>query len=127
MAAGGAAASTPEGQKFGYVFLHCTLSSDAPNGTVYLGRPWRNFAKTVFLHSTLGEHIRPEGWHNWSKPEAEKTALYAEFENKGPGANPTQRAAWTRQLTPEEAKSYTPKVIFGGETGWIKSGNKKQL
>jgi pectin methylesterase-like acyl-CoA thioesterase len=35
------AASTPLGQKYGYVFFHCTLSSKAAEQTVYLGRPWR--------------------------------------------------------------------------------------
>jgi len=113
------AASTPEGQPFGYVFIDCTLTSDAPTGSVYLGRPWRPFARTVFLRSTLGSHIRPEGWHNWSKPDAEKTTLYAEFENQGPGASPATRVGWSKQLTPHEAKAYTREAIFGGRPDWL--------
>lgn len=107
------AASTPEGARFGFVFLNCTITGDAEPNSFYLGRPWRPFAKTVFIHCTLGKHIKPEGWHNWSKPDAEKTSYYAEYASTGPGANPTTRAAWTHQLTDDEAKQYTLENIFG--------------
>ena len=43
------AASTPEGTEFGYVFRNCRLISDENTRKVYLGRPWRPFAKTVFI------------------------------------------------------------------------------
>ena len=69
------AASTPESARFGYVFLHCKLTGDAPPGSVILGRPWRPFAKTVFIQCEMGEHIKPVGWNNWSKTENEKNCL----------------------------------------------------
>lgn len=118
------AASTPENRPVGYVFLNCTLVGDAPTGSVYLGRPWRNFAKTVFINSQLGEHIHPAGWHNWNKPDAEKTAVYAEYNSKGPGAAPQQRAPWTKQLTPTERDGYRPKAVFGGDTSWLKARHR---
>ncbi len=107
------AASTPEGKRYGFVFLNCTLTADADAGPYYLGRPWRPYARTVFINCTLGEHIRPEGWHNWNKPDAEKTSFYAEYHSRGPGANPAARAAWSHQLTDEEAATYTLENIFG--------------
>ena len=61
------AASTPEGVKFGYVFIDCKLTSDAEPKSVYLGRPWRDFARTVFINTWMGDHIKDEGWHNWNK------------------------------------------------------------
>ncbi|MBL0740981.1 pectinesterase family protein [Chryseolinea lacunae] len=107
------AASTPEGARFGFVFLNCKITGDAEPNSFYLGRPWRPFAKTVFIHCTLSNHIKPEGWHNWSKPDAEKTSYYAEYKSTGPGANPTARAAWAHQLTDDDAKQYTLENIFG--------------
>jgi pectin methylesterase-like acyl-CoA thioesterase len=50
----------------------------------YLGRPWRPFGTSVFLRCGLGIVIKPEGWHNWDKPEAEKNAFFAEYNNSGP-------------------------------------------
>ncbi|WP_066837440.1 pectinesterase family protein [Rufibacter ruber] len=107
------AASTLEGTPYGFVFLNCRLTGDAPENSYYLGRPWRPFAKTVFLNSYLGKHIKPEGWHNWSKPDAEKSTFYAEFGSTGPGAAPKQRVSWSKQLTAEEAQEYTLEKIFG--------------
>lgn len=112
------AASTPEGKMYGYVFLNCKLTASADATKVYLGRPWRNYAKTVFVNCELGEHILPEGWHNWSKPDAEKTTLYAEYNSTGKGANTTARVAWSHQLTKKEAQHYTAKKVLAGTDGW---------
>ena len=106
------AASTPNGNPYGYVFKNCTLIADTGVHKVYLGRPWRAYAKTVFIHCNLGAHIRPEGWDNWRSPEREKTAYYAEYQNTGPGANFTTRVAWSWQLTDKEASAYTVENIF---------------
>ncbi|RNI28281.1 pectin esterase [Rufibacter immobilis] len=106
------AASTLEGAPYGFVFLNCRLTGDAPQNSFYLGRPWRPFAKTVFINTYLGKHIRPEGWHNWSKPEAEKTTFYAEYNSTGPGAASKNRVPWSKQLTTQEAQQYTLKNIF---------------
>ncbi|WP_425635821.1 pectinesterase family protein [Algoriphagus yeomjeoni] len=112
------AASTEEATEFGFVFVDCKLTSDAEIGSVYLGRPWRDYAQTVFINTEMGAHIKPEGWHNWSKPNAEKTAFYAEFGSKGPGANATQRVSWSHQLTEKEGTKYTVKAILAGTDGW---------
>jgi len=110
------AASTLEGTPYGFVFLNCRLTGNAADKSVYLGRPWRPFAKTVFISSYLGSHIKPEGWHNWSKPDAEKTSFYAEHNSTGPGVGPAARVKWAKQLSAEEAKTYTLKNIF---TDWV--------
>jgi pectinesterase len=112
------AASTTQGKRYGYVFLNCVLTANQDISKVYLGRPWRNFAKTVFVNCELGKHILPEGWNNWSKPEAEATVFYAEFNSKGPGANPSSRVLWSKQLSYDDAKSYVTSVIMSGSDGW---------
>ncbi|TXK49135.1 pectin esterase [Pontibacter qinzhouensis] len=106
------AASTEPETPFGFVFLNCRITGDAPANSFYLGRPWRPFAKTAFINCTLGKQIKPEGWHNWNKPDAEKTTVYAEYNSKGPGAAPAKRVNWAKQLTPQEAQQYTPDNIF---------------
>jgi pectinesterase len=112
------AASTPQNQPYGLVFLNCKVTASPEAREVYLGRPWRPFAKTAFLNTTLGEHIRPEGWHNWNKPDAEKTTLYAEYNSKGPGASPGSRVDWAKQLKKKEARDYNPDRILSGNDNW---------
>ena len=106
------AASTPMGDTYGFVFKNCKLTADSSATKVYLGRPWRAYAKTVFINCFLGAHIRPEGWDNWRSAEKEKTAFYAEYNSTGPGANISARVPWSKQLTAEDAETYTAKNIF---------------
>lgn len=107
------AASTQKDALFGYVFKDCKLTAAEGVQKVYLGRPWRMYAKTIFINSEMGGHILPEGWHNWSKPEAENTAFYAEFENSGKGFQPEKRVPWSHQLTKAEAEAYSVKAVLG--------------
>ncbi|GAB3875991.1 pectinesterase family protein [Hymenobacter segetis] len=113
------AASTWPRQAFGLVFLNCKLTGGPEATKVYLGRPWRPNARTVFLNTEMGAHIRPEGWDNWGKASNEATAYYAEFASTGPGAAAKGRVAWSRQLTPKEARRYTLPNIFAGTTPWL--------
>lgn len=107
------AASTPAWKQFGYVFLNCKLTANEEAKEVYLGRPWRAYARTVFIGCEMGAHIRAEGWENWRNPENEKTAFYAEYKNSGPGAATAGRVAWSHQLTKKQAAAYTTGRIFG--------------
>ena len=107
------AASTPAGQKYGYVFYKCRLTADKDVDKVYLGRPWRPFAATIFMDCELGKHIRPEGWHNWNNAKNEETARYAEYGNKCEGASTKNRVKWSKQLTKKEAAKVTLLDAFG--------------
>jgi pectinesterase len=109
------AASTTQGKKFGFVFMDCKLTADSGVTKVYLGRPWRGYSKTVFLRCTMGKHIVPEGWNNWSNPANEQTAFYAEYKNTGPGADISNRVKWSHQLTDKEAGNYSVATIFSNE------------
>lgn len=112
------AASTPQQNEFGFVFINSKILGDAKENSVYLGRPWRPFAKTVFIDCEINSTIKPEGWHNWNKPDAEKTTFYGEFSSKGNGANASKRVSWSHQLTKEESKKYTAKNILSGKDNW---------
>lgn len=108
------AASTHQGTPFGYVLKDCRLTSDCPPATVYLGRPWREYAKTVFLNCEMGAHIHPLGWKDWDKPHGH--FYYGEYHSYGPGAAPEKRVDFSCQLTEEEAAEYTLENVLNG---WI--------
>ena len=112
------AASTPEGSEFGYVFINCNITGDADSNSVYLGRPWRNFARTVYINCAIDSTIKTEGWHNWGKVDAEQTTFYGEYNSKGSGGDSTKRVSWSHQLTKEESKKYTAKNILKGNDNW---------
>lgn len=101
------AASTPEGIEYGYIFNHCKITLAEGVSDLYLGRPWRAHAMTLFMNSELPEGIHPKGWHNWGKPENEKTVRYMEYNNRGAGAQTAQRLPWVKILTKKEASKYT--------------------
>ncbi|CAH2056724.1 unnamed protein product [Thlaspi arvense] len=36
----------------------------------FLGRPWKEYSRTVFMQSNLGDHIDPAGWSPWKEIKA---------------------------------------------------------
>lgn len=122
------AANTVAGKKFGLVFLDCTIEADSSVSKLYLGRPWRAHAKTVFIRCSLPQQIHPAGWHNWDNAGNEKTVFYAEYANTGKGASYRQRVSWSTQLTDAAAKEYSLENIFAAqnnagsnENNWFKA------
>lgn len=113
------AASTPQNVEYGYVFNRCNIVAAEGVSKVYLGRPWRPYAHTLFMNCQLGKHILPVGWHNWSNTQNETTARYCEYNNHGEGAATKERPAWTRQLTRKEAAKVTLENVFRQNGGWI--------
>ena len=112
------AASTPKEAKYGYVFKHCKLTAEPGVDKVYLGRPWRPYAYTLFIECELGKHIVSAGGHNWGKQSNEETARYMEYKNTGEGANASERVAWSKQLTKKEAEAVTVDAIFRTQSNW---------
>ena len=123
------AASTLQGQKYGYVFVDCRLTADEGIDKCYLGRPWGAYAKTVFIHCELGSHILPEGWHDWEKegkPDTKKNSYYAEYGNFGPGAR-GPRVKWAHSLREKDLREYSfEKVMYQSQDGivWDPYNNK---
>ena len=116
------AASTLQGQKYGYVFKNCRLTAAPGIDKCYLGRPWGAYAKTVFIGCELGPHIVADGWHDWEKegkPNTKENSYYAEYQNVGPGAK-GPRVTWAHTLTAKEAADYTfEKVMYQAEDGIV--------
>ncbi|WP_222912971.1 pectinesterase family protein [Natrinema sp. SYSU A 869] len=112
-----AAPAQPEEVENGFVFKDCDVVGNAPSESVYLGRPWEPYGRTVYIDCDLGDHIRPQGWEPWDEPEhgdKTKTAFFAEYDNSGPGYTPDQRAEWSHQLSETEATEYTRENVLNG-------------
>lgn len=112
------AASTPKGVAYGFVFKDCTIEASPGINHVYLGRPWRKYAKVVFINSKMGAFINPEGWSNWQGTDSFKTAYYAESNSSGTGANKNKRVSWSHQLTESQTAKYNITNIFSGLENW---------
>ena len=107
------AASTPEDVAFGYIFNKCKITVADGVSSLYLGRPWRAYAMTLFMNCEMPEEINPSGWHNWGKTENEKAARYCEYNNSGLGSDTSQRVEWMRKLNENEAQHITLKNVMG--------------
>ena len=120
------AASTLQGQKYGYVFVNCKLTADEGVDKCYLGRPWGAYAKTVFIGCELGSHILADGWHDWEKegkPDTKKNSFYGEWGSTGPGAA-GPRVKWAHKIRPEDYSF--EKVMYQSQDGivWDPYNNK---
>jgi len=123
---------TSPDQTTGYVILNSKVTSAIeqatgpdeaaqsanPGPSISLGRPWRPYSRVVYIHSELPASVIPEGWSPWGNTPGTPLACYAEFENTGPGANPSARVPWSHQLTAAEAAQYLPKTFLAGKDHW---------
>lgn len=102
------AASTYHGADYGYIFNRCRFVSDCPENTVYLGRPWRNFAQTVMIDCEIGGHICDELFHDWNKPDARDTFFYGIYGCHGKEISGA--APFVKMLTNGEAEELLNKI-----------------
>lgn len=105
-----AAACTWRDNDCGFVFYKCRFTGDCPDNSVYLGRPWRTYAKTVLLGCEIGKHIKVDGWHDWDKKSAHDTVFYAEYRCKYEGT--ARRAGWIKLLKTAEAKQFSKQNVL---------------
>ncbi|KAL1804970.1 hypothetical protein ACET3Z_028038 [Daucus carota] len=118
---------TDPNQKTGISIHNCTIQA-APdlaldvNGTTknYLGRPWKQYSRTVFMQSFIGDLITPNGWLEWNGTVGLDTLYYGEYRNYGPGANTSSRVQWPGygQLNASQAWNFTVFNLTLGDT-WL--------
>jgi pectin methylesterase-like acyl-CoA thioesterase len=119
-----AAPSTQISIPYGYLFINSKLLSNAPAGTVYLGRPWHPggdpdaIGNAVFKHTYMGAHINPVGWTDMSGFKAADARFY-EYRNSGAGSVIN---ASRRQLSDTEAAKYTVENVLKGSDNWNPKG-----
>lgn len=123
---------TDPAQSTGLVFQDCTVdgtkeymkdfSSNPSVHRAYLGRPWKMYARTVFLNCYLGKLIRPEGWMPWNGSFALDTLFYGEYQNYGPGAQISGRVPWSNQISELNVELYSVQNFIQGNE-WLSSSN----
>jgi PelA/Pel-15E family pectate lyase len=101
----------------GFVFINSTITSENTTNGIYLGRPWRDYGRVVFINTKMDAAVRPEGWHNW-EPHREKTAYFAEYGSTGVGSRPDARVAWAHKLSDADVKKFSVEYFLGGRDGW---------
>ncbi|MFI6072276.1 pectinesterase family protein [Actinoplanes sp. NPDC051343] len=112
------APSTDLSNPHGFLFTRCAFTTDAPPGSVFLGRPWHPgndpnaVGQTVIRESAIGAHIGPVAWSDFGDWPWED-ARFFEYRNYGPGALITPDRP---QLTPDQARSYVPAAFLGDWT-----------
>ncbi|MBR6966742.1 MAG: hypothetical protein IKH81_06635 [Clostridia bacterium] len=111
------AANTNRDQPFGFVFRRCRLTGDCPEGKGFLGRPWRKYARTVFLECDMDAHVAPEGFCDWDE-ERVVTDRCGEWHTTGIRAEQRFRHPSQKCLSDREAAEYTVSRVLGGEDGW---------
>ncbi|TQD77099.1 hypothetical protein C1H46_037375 [Malus baccata] len=112
---------------FGIVLQNCQIMPDKDLEPVksqfktYLGRPWKEFSRTIVMESTIEDLIHPDGWTPWEGDFALKTLYYAEYNNKGPGSKTDNRVKWDgyKKINKEEAMQYTVGPFLKGHA-WLK-------
>jgi pectinesterase len=114
----------------GFVIHNCTftampdlLASKYPVKT-YLGRPWKDYSRTVIMESFLDVLIDAQGWLEWKGNSTRSNTLYyAEYNNRGPGAYTKDRVNWQGYRvisSPMEAIPFTVRAFISGDA-WIPS------
>ncbi len=120
------AASTPQDEPHGLVFHGCSFTAGpgVADGTVYLGRPWREFAKTALVDCWLGVHIKSEGWWDWNKPEAHDGSFYAAAALHGPAGSTAAWPDWTHAVDPADTARFCRRAVLAGDDGWDPEGGE---
>ncbi|KAL3648066.1 putative pectinesterase/pectinesterase inhibitor 41 [Castilleja foliolosa] len=117
---------TDPNQNTGCSFQSCTIKPAddlaRTNTTVrtYLGRPWKEYSRTVFMQSYMDRLVNPAGWSIWDGTFALNTSYYAEFNNTGPGSNTSGRVTWLgfHVINSTDAANFTVGAFLLGDD-WI--------
>ena len=110
------------------IILQNCLISSAPDYfpvrhtyKAYLGRPWKEYSRTIILQCKIDDLIQPEGWLPWTGDFALNTLFYSEYNCRGAGSKKDKRVKWRgiKEITPEHAIDFTAGLFIRGNP-WIK-------
>ncbi|MED6172923.1 hypothetical protein PIB30_054400 [Stylosanthes scabra] len=109
----------------GFVLQKCEIKADdrlppeKDKIKSYLGRPWKEYSRTIVMESDIGDLISPDGWMPWDGDFALNTLYYGEFNNTGPGGSTNARVNWLghKVLSKDEASKFTVGTFLEG--AWI--------
>ncbi|KAJ4976118.1 hypothetical protein NE237_001224 [Protea cynaroides] len=105
-----------ENEKAGFSFVNCRVKG---TGSIFLGRAWGRYSRTVYSYCDLDDIINPLGWSDWGDPSRRRTVQFAEYRCKGNGANPWGRVPWSKSLSYEQARPFLDRAYIEGDQ-WLK-------
>ncbi|KAM0949114.1 putative pectinesterase [Dioscorea sansibarensis] len=83
------------------ISIHDTVVAAAPDlkpvqGSfrTFLGRPWKQYSRTLFMKTSIGGVIDPAGWLEWDGDFTLTTLYYGVYMNSGDGAGTGGREKW---------------------------------
>lgn len=119
---------TSPAQSTGFVFHNCVINGTEEYMALYysnprvhqnfLGRPWREYSRTIYINCTMEALVSPAGWLPWNGDFALATLYYGEYANSGPGANVTGRVSWSSRIPDEHVQAYSVHNFIQGDD-WI--------
>ncbi|CAI5966252.1 unnamed protein product [Closterium sp. NIES-64] len=100
----------------GIVIRDADIAADSGTTEVYLGRPWKKCAFTVFINANLPAVIEKDGWLSWNEGSC---MILAEAGSKGPGCMVTHLlfTSFHPLLPQPHPPSFPPQVIE--KDGWL--------
>ncbi|KAL4331892.1 hypothetical protein GQ457_07G045480 [Hibiscus cannabinus] len=114
-------------QNTGIVIQKCRIGATRDleavkaNFSTYLGRPWKEYSRTVIMQTFISDIIHPDGWFPWNGNFALDTLTYREYQNTGPGADTSNRVKWKGYsviTNASEARRYTARNFIDG-ANWL--------
>ncbi|KAL3573432.1 hypothetical protein D5086_024045 [Populus alba] len=104
------------------ITAHPDLFPERKQFKSYLGRPWKEYSRTIIMESFIDDLIQPEGWLPWLGTFGLKTCWYTEFNNYGPGSSKNLRVKWNgiKTINRQHAMDFTPGRFLKGDS-WIKA------
>lgn len=110
----------------GFVFQGCTIAGEPDylavkeTSKAYLGRPWKEYSRTIIMNTFIPDFVQPQGWQPWLGDFGLKTLFYSEVQNTGPGSALANRVTWAgiKTLSDEDILKFTPAQYIQGDT-WV--------
>ena len=111
-----------------YVFDGCHITSEPGVGTLWFGRPWRDYSRVIFLNTRIDAELHPDGWREWTPGTTNRltTAFYAEYASTGIGRPRLAREPYSRQLSAVEARQWSAKQLLAGDDGWAPQDERRR-
>ncbi|KAL8088623.1 pectinesterase-like [Apium graveolens] len=109
-------------QNTGTSIQNCTITQAENLGSTktYLGRPWKLYSRALYMQSYMDSLIEPAGWSIWSGDFALNTSYYAEYNNRGPGTDTSNRVTWEgfHLINATDAVNFTVTNFISGDS-WL--------
>jgi len=111
---------TAPDQDRGYVFNRCVITADPGVGKLWLGRPWRDYSRVIFIDTRIDAQLESAGWREWTPGTTARlaTAFYAEHGSTGVGSRAGPREPYAMTLSEAEAARWSAKNHLAGQDGW---------